>query len=195
MSVTKKRKLADDDNALVHITINEDGTTAVDISPKLDIFPPILLSTISAQVQEPHRGEVHTARFPDFYGPVTSYSFDVWTTQWDRRASSEPVRTLVQEYRSQSTANLVAMHKFQTEILSEQEKDEAEWVQLKRLGSCNPRFQEFHMLRTGDIGWGFDYVGNISLSVHRRVLGAVREFSVSVEANINWRKNLENEEV
>jgi hypothetical protein len=81
-------------------------------------------------------------------------------------------------------ANLASLNGFRNQRLREVDLEGVEWVQLApSVQALNPQFNHLHSLRVGDIGWGFDREGCISIAIFKEADGFIYKSSVYVQKN------------
>lgn len=183
MSASKKRKCEGDDETFIHIKIKADGLAEIELDGRFSIFPEPLLEVVKEQVFE-YAETNETTKFSKIIllSPASS-TYEVFERSFVTRGSSQTEPTKKSAHNSVGLANLAAMQKFmQVQFLSKDTDDE-EWVELDIEPKLdNPIFDQQHSLRIGDLGWGFDKNGGISLCGASRTNLHVQHDSVYVVA-------------
>lgn len=169
MSAPKKRRSEGDDVILVHIKIKADGLAEIELGRRFGIFPEPLLEVVKEQVLEYAEANVTTNFSKVILPSPASSKHEVFERSFVTRGSSQTEPTKKSAHNSVGLANLAVMQKFmQVQFLSKDTDDE-EWVELDIEPKLdNPIFDQQHSLRIGDLGWGFDKNGGISLCAASR---------------------------
>jgi hypothetical protein len=87
-------------------------------------------------------------------------------------------------------ANLASLNGFRNQRLREVDLKGVEWVQLApSVQALNPQFNHLHSLRVGDIGWGFDREGCISIAIFKEADGFIYKSSPRNTAlyGVEWK--------
>jgi hypothetical protein len=182
MSASKKRKYDDiDSNTIVYIKINKDGTASAVLGDQYRMFPKPLQDLVVNQVAGMSSFEYTSVPAQFNVSSVDSSTCEVFEGSYIMHLRNHEAPKIRSVHDSIGLANLAAMDRFMEIELVSREKGKEKWVELDLESQLeNPLFDEQHSLRPGDLGWGFDKNGGISLCAASRIQLYVQYDSVCV---------------
>lgn len=178
MPAPKQQTIKSENYELFHLSVRSDGTVAVVLDRRFDIFPVALTSMIAKQIEAEY-SDRHVVRSDE---PFPLITYDICGMEWIWPRFAAPRAVLIRTHNYLGLANLTSLNGFRTQRLREVDLERAEWVQLApSVRTLNPQFNHLHSLRVGDVGWGFDREGCVSIAIVKGVEGAVHRSSVYVQ--------------
>lgn len=177
MPASKHQSIKNEDDELFCLSVRSHGTVTVVLDQRFDVFPVALTSVIARQIEAEYTDRHAARRDKPFFFPT----YAVCSMEWLWPRSPAPRVVLMRTHGCLGLANLASLDGFRTQRLKEFDLERAEWLQLApSVQIRNPQFNHLHSLRVGDIGWGFDREGCISLAIVKESEGFVQKSSVYV---------------
>lgn len=173
------------DDEVVEVEGTDDFQVEATLNSKFDVFPAPLRAAIERSFASAARSQMLalSANTPSKH----KFTYSVVTECFAPRSGNVPNTTIIKNgfltLSQSNTCALTQMLRWSKDKLGKI-GPKTKFARLERNGYVNPKFSHFHSVRHGEIGWGFDANGCLSINVEYIDKDEKWCYTIYVEKNV-----------
>jgi hypothetical protein len=167
------------DDEIIEVKDEPDYQVKIELDPKFNVFPDLLRAALQKSYVSTIKSQMRALATNTI--PKHKFTYRVVSETVVHQSPHGPKRTILKvDLTSLSLSNTALLNIFLKSGKNNM-VPKGKFVRLEQPGIANPKFSKLHFVRLGEIGWGSDATGCLSLHVPSIEKEEKREYNIYVE--------------